>query len=52
MAVEDHPKYPEWRQALEDLIDAIAGRKTGKSTSGDVARARKNYFKVADQLDE
>ncbi len=22
MAVEDHPKYPEWRRALERMIDA------------------------------
>lgn len=50
MAVEDHPKFAEWKRALEDLIVAVAAEKEGRATANDVAKARAAYIKIADEI--
>ena len=51
MAAEDHPKYPEWRTALETLIESVQARKEGRATDADVNEARKALHKIADEID-
>ncbi len=50
MSVEDHPKYPEWRSALENLIDAVDARKADDATDADVEKAKNAYRKIADDI--
>ena len=52
MAVEDHPKYSEWRMLLEDLINAIEAKKAGKASAADVEAARKALDEILDGFDE
>lgn len=50
MAVEDHPKFPEWKKALEGLLAATEAKKAGKAVQADVEKAKKTYFKIADEV--
>ena len=50
MAVEDHPKFQEWKAALERLIEAVQALKDGDASEADVAKARAAYIKIADEI--
>ena len=50
MPVEDHPKFSEWKAALEHLIDAKEAFKAGKATQADLDKALEAYHKIADEL--
>lgn len=50
MAVEDHPKFTEWKKALEDLIEVKQAFKKGHATQADVENALKAYVALADEL--
>lgn len=50
MAVEDHPKFPAWKAALEKLIEAKEGLKKKLATQADVDKALADYIKIADEL--
>jgi hypothetical protein len=50
MPVEDHPKFEEWKQALEKLIAAREALKAGTATITDVNAARAAYIKIADEV--
>jgi hypothetical protein len=50
MSVEDHPKFPEWKAALEKLIKAKQALRDGRATQVDVDKAMEAYVKIADEL--
>jgi hypothetical protein len=58
MMVEDHPQYPKWRRALEDLIAAKARLRAAAGSDPvqmaaaelDLAKARQAYFQIAEYL--
>lgn len=50
MAVEDHPKYAQWRQAQDELTAAIEAKKEGKATKDDVERAQQAYDKISEEI--
>ena len=60
MTVEDHPKYPEWRQALDRLHlaaqrfdEAIANKRPDEVNAAErhLERARAAYDKIASEID-
>ena len=51
MAVEDHPKYPEWLKLSEQLIEAIEAKKAGNAVAIDVIKARKAMDRFWDEFD-
>ncbi|MEY3929287.1 MAG: hypothetical protein RLZZ516_997 [Cyanobacteriota bacterium] len=51
MAVENHPKFPEFLQALNNWIDARKGLKEGHATENDVKKAEDAYNEIIDELD-
>jgi hypothetical protein len=51
MAVEDHPKYPEFLQALNNWIDARKGLREGLANEKDVKKAEDAYNEVINELD-
>ena len=50
MAVENDPRFPKWKAALENLLAVTEARKNGDATDAEVNEARKAYFKIADEL--
>ncbi len=50
MAVEDHPKFPEWKAALEKVISAKEASIAGNACQDDVDRALEEYYKIADEI--
>lgn len=50
MPVEDHPKYAEWKAALEHLVDAKRAQREGTATPQDVEIAKDAYYKIADEV--
>jgi hypothetical protein len=50
MAVEDHPKFEEWKAALEILIEAKEAQKAGEASQKDVDEAVAAYVKIADEV--
>jgi hypothetical protein len=50
MAVENHPKFPEWKEALEGLILAKDKFRNGGVSQEAVDAALKAYHKIADEL--
>ena len=51
MAVEDHPKFPEWKRRLERLFEAKEALKDGSAIQKDVDDALAEYDKIAVELD-
>ncbi len=51
MAVEDHPKYPEFLRALNQWIDARKAFREGEAIERDVKEAEKAYNEIIDELD-
>ena len=50
MAVEDHLKFAEWKEALERLITAKEAFKAGAASQADVDAAMIAYHKIADEV--
>lgn len=60
MSVEDHPKYPSWRRALDRMLEeeehyfqTVATEQTvaiKRRALADLHKARKAYSNVADNL--
>lgn len=50
MAVEDHPKFAEWKAALNNLIAAKEALRKGHAVQADVDKAYEAYVKIADDL--
>jgi outer membrane protein TolC len=51
MAVEDHPKFPEWRAALDLLTEAKEAFSSGKATQAEVDKAQAQYDRISGELD-
>ena len=51
MANKDHPKYPEWLVAQNNLIEVKEALKKGSATPDDVVKAQAAYNKIADEID-
>jgi hypothetical protein len=51
MAVEDHPKFPEFLQALNNWINARKGLREGLASEMDVKKAEDAYNEIIDELD-
>jgi hypothetical protein len=51
MAVEDHPKFPEFLRALNRWIDARKAFGEGQANKKDVSEAEEAYNKIVDELD-
>lgn len=52
MSVEDHPKFKEWKAALEELIDATDAFREGLAFKYEVDEAKEAYYKIADEIQE
>lgn len=50
MAVEDNPRYPEWKAALENWQEAIAAQKRGEASKIDVSLAEAEYNRICDEI--
>lgn len=50
MSVEAHPRFEEWKSALEELISVKEAHRAGEATTRDVEVALKRYFSVADDI--
>jgi len=50
MSVEDHPKFDEWKEALEMLITSKKEFKAGAASQADVDAAMNAYHKIADEV--
>ena len=50
MPVEDHPKFSEWKAALENLIAAKDALRLGTASQADVDVAMDAYHKIADEV--
>jgi hypothetical protein len=50
MAVEDNPRYPEWKAALDNWIDAKAAQARGEASKTDVSLAEIEYNRVCDEI--
>lgn len=51
MPVEDHPRYVEWRMALEKLTEAQAAQECGAASKVDVSLAQLELNKICDEID-
>lgn len=51
MAVEDHPKFPEFLKALNNWIDARKALRDGQANEKDVKKAEDAYDEVINELD-
>lgn len=51
MAIEDHPKHPEWLAAQNNLLKAKEDFNLGKATQGDVDKAQAEYDRISAELD-
>jgi hypothetical protein len=51
MAVQNHSKYPEFLQALNDWIDARKALREGLATEKDVKKAEDAYNEIINELD-
>jgi hypothetical protein len=60
MAIEDHPKFPEWSQALEQLQNAWDAYTTAKAFApkidhsdkeATVREAMRRFNKISDEID-
>jgi outer membrane protein TolC len=51
MAVEDHPQFPEWERANQNLKDAKEAFKAGKATQHDVDKAQEEYDRAQRKID-
>ncbi len=49
--VEEHPKYAEWREALENFIEACKARDIGDAGPADVQLARVRLDNIISKLD-
>jgi hypothetical protein len=50
MPIEEHPSYPRWREALENLIAAKEAFRNDNASQQDVDDALQAYFEIADDL--
>ena len=51
MAVEDHPKFPEFLKVLNNWIDARKGFREGLANEMDAKKAEDAYNEIIDELD-
>ena len=53
MAVQDHPKYDEWSQALDDLKEANDRLREARVTNSAALEAAKlDFFKAKERYDQ
>ena len=50
MAIEDHPKFPQWKKALEKLVSVKEAYDAGNAMQLDLDKARDEFIKIADEI--
>ena len=51
MAIENHPKYDEWRAASEDLLAAQLAQQRGDASMLDISVAQMKLNRIRDEID-
>ena len=51
MAVEDHPKFAEWRKAKERLIEVREALRRGDAKQEEADRVQADYDRLSREID-